>query len=336
MGGKLYKDESIRIKTEDVPKVVEYIKSIVPFEYCTLVGGVQADIIKKEDHGDLDFVVLAPEDLDPSNFTDNPNWTKFVANGYVKSYLVDVPEAGKCHIDLLWTTTMQDYVTKVEYHQGGTATARFVGQLARSLGYKWTSNGFFKHIQDARGNFHHFQVTRDLYLGLQILGLDVVLYGSRQIYTSVEAFTDWIASSPRFYSNRWSRAHHHTHRKTLRQKEGWIRQIHETLDDYVSNDPDGKSDDDMYWLLAAGDGILQAGEGILERQAKFLEEVAKIKKPVFSGERVLELGIKPGPLVGKILRSLTEQFPDGTDEETFRTHALAVVEQEEKENGKEA
>ncbi len=323
MGGNLFKGESVRISTSDVLKVAEYIKEIVPFSLCTLVGGVTADIVNKEEHGDVDFVVLAPEEFDPSKILEHPDVERFVSNGYVQSYLINIPEIGKCHIDLLWTTSQEDYDLKLQYHQGGTATARFVGQLARSLGYKWTSNGFFRHVQDARGNYHYFLMTKDLITGMRILGLNVTRYQEGLALESPKHFIEWITNSRRFYPSKWIAAHHHSHRKSLKQKDDWIKEIHEAIDNY-------EVDEDLEDFREYWDNF--AGVGIQERLDQFMEEVNKIVKPVFNGEKVLALGIKPGPIVGKILSSLTEQFPDGTDDETFRAHALQILEQEEKEN----
>ena len=319
MGGKLFKGESVKIKTGEVPEATKHIRSIVPFECCTLVGGIQADIIKKEEHGDLDFVVLAPGNFNPEDLLKHPDVEKCSLNGYVKSYLIDVPRIGKCHIDLLWTTSREDYELKVTYHQGGTATARFVGQLARSLGYKWTSEGFFKHVQDARGNYHHFLMTKDLMVGMHILGLDVATYEEGLAFKSAKHFIQWITKSPRCFPSKWKQAHHHTHRKTLKQKEDWIKEIHEALDEYeVEEEPE---DDAAYWNSFAGDDIE-------ERLEVFLEAISIIEKPVFNGRQVMALGIKQGPIIGKILQELTKRFPDGTDEETFKEQALLIAKEE--------
>jgi len=67
--------------------------------------------------------------------------------------------------------------------------------LAKKYHFKYGSEGFFKRYEDSRKNWHDILVTRDLTVGMELLGYDPQKWYALRTYEDIVQF---MLSSPMF------------------------------------------------------------------------------------------------------------------------------------------
>ena len=287
--------------------------------FCEKMEMIISDISlkKKKDHGDIDFVCLPK----PNGREDIRQYCKergipVGANGPMEHILFPIEKTLAYQIDLIFSSDPETYET-IKYFYGKDITYNsIVGQFARSIGYIFSTDGFFRLVRDARKQNRKFLLIKNLKLAYGILGL--VETPDEILFKSPETFADWIASSPRFDSNKFVRAHNkNAHRDA--KKDTFCDQVYQILDSsgIVSSIPfyniDFTKEVDLEKALEFEKPIL--GDDIAEKLLEFLKNLSFVKTPIISGDVIISLGYPAGPMIGKIIQTVSARFSVEDSEE---------------------
>lgn len=151
----------------------------------------------KTDHGDIDIVYCMVNKFDPETRLRvqlGESFLDFHKNGEVSSVLYHSKVVGKnVHVDFILANE-KNYMTKLQYFSYNDFSGIF-GMLAKKYNFKYGSEGFFKRYRDSRGNWHDVFVSRDLTIGMEMLGYDPRKWEKLETYDDIVLF---MLSSPMF------------------------------------------------------------------------------------------------------------------------------------------
>lgn len=321
MGGKTFKDkqgnpEASRIPTRHLKQLeIDVVKMFHQFaEFIEMV--TCQDILPKETHGDIDFVILSLK-----NGRENIrklcqlNGYKTFANGPMEHILYKFkPEheaSYNCQIDLIFSENKVKYETLKYFYSKPSSFNSVVGHYARSLGYKFSVDGFLLHATDKRKQNRYIKLTDDLSRAYYIMYLNEP--DNDFIFDSPENFASWIMSSPRFDTKSFTANYNmKAHRDTY--NDDFCAKVYKycNLCDIKSKIPitdidfSKESKYDFKELLIREKEVL--GEDIYDKIVEQIDEWSKKAIQIISGKEIMDLGIPQGPLIGKIIDDVSSKF----------------------------
>jgi hypothetical protein len=239
----------------------------------------------------------------------------FSKNGNIYSVLYSVPTIGKTvHIDFLSTTSPTDFDSQWEYLSYNDFSG-ILGVMARRLKFIYGTKGFLKIYIDKKGTHHHVFITSDLRKGLKILGYtDIKKYDD---ITTVDDIVSFIIESPLFASEDYvGQTMNHSDRKRVRAGRPTADYVRSRLIEI--NKKREITDEDYFFKKLYPDDYA--------KYLKTCEEIESvvIPKSKYNGGWLMSNfpEVKPGPLVGKVLKAWFDKFGDKLDnvpEDELRT-----------------
>jgi len=326
MGGKFFKEENgnnpcRRIPTNRIGEVATIMSPILKrfFQKVSLVTNDGFE--EKEDHGDIDFVVLGEGTDSLREFCDENN-IQHGSNGPMEhlAFPCTEEEENRCYqIDVIVCGNQQKYDNYVYFYSKPIYFNSVVGQFARSLGYLFSSEGFFLLVTDARKQRRRILLTENIDIGLEVMILDKKR--SEQPFKKPKDFAEWICSSPRFFSHGFVNSHNvKSHRDAKRND--FCSMVYDILDETLiaenkSINPghiDFSENPKLDLNSFLNNERLILGDDVGDRVLRQLEEFEKVKKPLIRGNKIMDLGIPQGHIIGEILQDVAKEF-DGREEE---------------------
>jgi len=329
MGGKFFavgdKNPCIRIPTEYLQPMAESVLETFSSFFDKMEMVTSPDQFDKKDHGDIDFVCLVSDDQREKlrKFLGSTGYM-FGHNGPMEH--IAFPFKGgfegrnikTYQIDLIFAGDPKTYETIRYFYSRPITMNSVVGQFARSLGYLFSTEGFFLLVKDAKKQNRKILLTRDLEVSYNIMQLPE--FDDKEIFKSPEAFSQWIQSSPRFDSERFQGSHNRkSHRDSY--SDSFCSQVYKILDecgqksDIKVHDVDFSENPeiDLNEAMSYEIGIL--GPEIVQKMMEQLAKFKQFKKPIISGDTILRLGYPQGKLVGSIIQAVSERFKEEDSEE---------------------
>jgi hypothetical protein len=190
---KMFGKDAKRVSNEETQAVFKELQAALGSHF-TGMELVKA-LPSKLDHGDIDIVAHG----------NNPD-----VEGIVRSALGDkvlkfyqTPKSptncflynssvGQVHVDIIMSSDETGMRNKGDYYAYGDFSA-IISLIAKELGFKYGSEGFFKRFQDNKGSWHDIPLPIPLLGGLKILGFDESKYSSIH---NIDDVINFIASSP--------------------------------------------------------------------------------------------------------------------------------------------
>ena len=209
-------------------------------------------------------------------------------------------------VDFIHARDDQDFRLKSFYHQFGKPAVVALGSFARSLGYKFGTEGLFLRQKDERGNWHNHQLTREPEEICKILDVDYAITQTDKMYYP-EGVAAWIEQSSRFDSTLWrggaqgNQTGLEVRSRSTTSAERKDSLVTETLQalDKVEGRIGVLNENHVFERRVLGN---EKVEEVLALKGR----VETIKRSLVTGEEVMEiLGIAPGPEVGKVLKELS-------------------------------
>ena len=340
MGGKFFIDKKgenpcERIPTETIPDLISASMGLLSRFFNTIEPVTCVDIIPKDDHGDLDFVVMT-NDIERECFR---NYCKYMniqigSNGPMEHIAFPFSSDGIdrhiFQIDLIFSGK-SNYKTIKHFYSRPSTFNSVIGQFARSLGYIFSTNGFFLLVKDARKQNRKFLLTEDLSVSYEILQLPP--FTDKQIFESPEAFAAWIMSSPRFDAGAFLGSHNvKSHRDAKR--EDFCSKVYDILDNCGKKSTipffniDFSNEVDLDKALAFEKEIL--GKDVGEKLIEKMKEYKAVVAPIIRGETVIPMGYPVGPKIGEIIQDVSKTFTKETSEEEIRNYIYGKYQLETK------
>jgi len=331
MGGKFFAKDGInpcsRIPTEDMPLLIDKVLHMFSGFFYKMEPVTCIDLLPKKDHGDLDFVCLVSEQHGKSQRDVMREYLiergfQFGHNGPMEHIALPftVPDKDDIlvQIDLIFAGSQRRFDTLKYFYSRPIVWNSVIGQFARSLGYIFSTNGFFLLIKDARKQNRKILLTKDLEASYDILKLKDIK--DEEIFASPESFCDWIRSSDRFDSDFFKKSHNvNSHRDARRNP--WCDKVYEILDGcgQKTNIPvhfvDFSKGEEIDLDEAMQYEIDTLGPEVVHDMIEQLEKINKVKLPVLSGDVLIQLGYPEGKIIGQILQEVAKNFTVDDPEE---------------------
>lgn len=300
-GGKLFAPHSERVTTDEMNIIVDELRLTLSdlFRKFEPVKSLKS----KEDHGDVDILVLPTGDwkkgLEKKLGTQIQDEVK---NGGVHSYLIYFPTIDKkVHVDFITAGSANKFKSMSQYYILNDFSG-VIGIFAQHLNFSYSSEGFLKRYKDKRNQWHKIMITTDLMEGLRILGYKSPDVKVEQLET-LDEITKFMLESPMLdYTQFQSKNMNTGQRKDVKGRDNIKYVLDKVRDSYQK----ASIFDEDYFLKKIYPDYYD----------KLKEETDKIEKETYiqskySGKWLIDnFGLKPGPIIGDILRQLTKKFGD--------------------------
>jgi hypothetical protein len=276
----------------------------------------------KETHGDIDILVL-PKSANWKNELETRLSDQIEdksKNGGVHSYLIYCPTVDKkVHVDFIIAGDANKFKSMSQYYVLNDFSG-VVGIFAQHLNFLYGSDGFLKRYKDKRNQWHKIYITNDLMDGLRILGYENPEQKIEKIET-LDGIVDFLIESPMLdYEYFRPENMNVNQRKDAKGRDN----ISYILDGIGKIKPKASIYDEDYFFKKL----------FPEKYEKIKEKIDKIEKETYlqskySGKWLIDtFGLKPGPIIGDILRQLTKKFGDdleNADEETVKKFVEKLI-----------
>ena len=312
-GGKLFAPHSERVTTSEMNIMIEKLREklsnlFVEFEPTK-------SLKSKKDHGDVDILVL-PKDGDWKDKLEHIMGNQIIdkaKNGGVHSYLIYCPDIDKkVHVDFITAGDSNKFKSMSQYYILNDFSG-VVGIIAQHLNFLYGSEGFLKRYKDKRNQWHKIYITNDLMHGLKILGYE---HPESKIQTleSLDDIANFLVESPLIdYTYFQPENMNVDQRKDVKGRDN----IKYLLDKIEELHPQATVFDEDYFLKKL----------YPKKYEELKKKIDKIEKETYlqskyNGKWLIDtFGLKPGPIVGDILRQLTKKFGENienADEEAVK------------------
>jgi len=194
---KLFGADAERVTTSEMQDVLSELQAI--FRDSIPNMELVQSIASKQDHGDVDILILSNPQLKEILYQKLGNrLISFSKNGNITSILFDSHKIKKkVHVDFISSSNVEDLESKRVYYALNDVSA-IVGIVAKKLHFKYGTEGIFKRFQDKKGIWHDVPISKNLYDGMKILGFDLAKYSNIKNHADI---IDFIASNPMVDSN---------------------------------------------------------------------------------------------------------------------------------------
>jgi hypothetical protein len=323
MGGNTFKDQTgfnpaSRIPTSDLDELAKSVYNEFHLFFNEMAMATDHFLKNKVDHGDIDFVAWSrPESRDHLRLHCMENGYKFKANGNMEHVLY--PFKGCYHqIDFILAGSKIHYDTLHYFYSKPVVFNSVVGHFARSIGYKFSTDGFMLHVTDARKQNRYFLLTYDLRKSYEIMWLDNP-DEKKDLYDSPMNFAEWILASPRFDCDLF-RGNYNMKAHRDSYSEPFCGHVYDILHNSNYKGLEPPSIIDFSQGNANYRDILKRerevlGDEIYDRLISEVEGWSKVKKPIVSGDLLISLGYKPGTLFKEIIKDVSTIFNEESSED---------------------
>lgn len=331
MGGKAFKDHlgnnpASRIPTENIEELKNRVLNYFALCFEKIEMVTSPNLFNKQDHGDLDFVVIGNKDnlrkksevLNnslPDYFYSHPVYQKAFktfCNGNMEHLLfpwISEDKVDLYQIDFIYCRDELQYQTSKFFYEQPSSFNSLIGQFARSLGYKFSTEGLLLHITDKRKENYYILMHRELSVIMKLLCLEMPNFD--HIYSRAQNFADWLTSSPRYDSELMKKNFNmNSHRDARREK--FCQDVYNILDkqNIQASIPPTKinfsqENFDLNETLKFERNIL--GDEIADKVLAECEKRRLIVEPIMSGDILLEMGFS-GKIIGEILQDVSKKF----------------------------
>jgi len=321
MGGKTFTDKitginpASRIPNHHIQRLSECVSDEYAcfFDQCEMVSN--CNLSHKKDNGDIDFVVLKNKrSLELLYDYVSRNNIRRITNGNMVHILypfgpTDNSKTPLYQVDFICVNDPEEYEITKFYYSNPIVFNATVGHFARSIGYKFSTKGLLLHITDKRKQNYYIEMSRNLDTILKLLCLNKDI---SHIYDSPEDFVSWLTSSPRYGSELMDLAENkNAHRDA--KIDSFCGDVYKLLEkvNIKEKNPPSKIDfsDEKFSLSQALEferGII--GNEIVDKVIELCEEKMKVESPIISGNVLIELGYKQGPIFKEIIQDVSSVF----------------------------
>ena len=302
-GGKLFAPHSDRVSTSEMDNITQ--KMLLTLSDLFSKFEAVKSLKSKETHGDVDLLVL-PKVGNWKSKVEERLKTQIVdsaKNGNVHSFLLQFDDISKkVHVDFIVAkdeNSMSDYYILNDF-------SGVVGIFARHLNFKYGDQGFQKRYKDKRNQWHDVFITHNLMEGLEILGYK----NPKSKIDTIENLDDivnFLLESPMMdYEYYVSDNMNVSQRKDVGARDN----ISYIVKELIAKRPKATIYDEDYFLKK----IYPMRYEKLKNEMKRIESETYIQSK-YNGQWILDtFGLKPGPIVGDILRQLTKKFGESLDD----------------------
>lgn len=297
---KLFGADAHRVTNDELNTVVEELRRLIGSSFSHFVP--VPSLKEKMDHGDIDILVAPSLDIHQLLIQKlGSKLIKFSKNDTVNSFLFHSEKLQKLiHIDLIASATPEQLETKKYYYALNDFSA-LIGVLSKKLNFKYGTEGFFKRFQDKKGNWHDILITNNLLQGLELLGLDVSKYSSIKNYNDIVNFllTSPLLDSKYFgYDALLARD-----RVSISRRPNLSKMIELVKD---SAGPAKIKDEDYFFKKI----MPSQYQKVQQEMQKINEKTYELSNKYNGSWLMSTFGIKPGPELGKILKSMSDHFKE--------------------------
>jgi hypothetical protein len=298
---KLFGDKAVRMTTDEMLNVFAEIKRLVGVQFAKIQ--ISDFLQSKQTHGDLDIICLLKKDN-----TDIPailNKMKdqvlvYSKNGYVHSILFSSLFINKnVHVDFVVTSNADVFISREQYYSKNDLWGA-IGVISKKLHFKVGSEGTCKRFRDKRGNWHDIFITNDLHLGAELLGYTNVSEKMKHV-NNVDDIVAFLLGSPMFDVSyvSFEKMNQSDRKSCKRPVFGYI------VDKLRESNQHATIQDEDYFFKK----LLPEEYAQTELEKKTIDELLATHSDKYNGDYLIQtFNLKPSPLVGKILKSLSDAF----------------------------
>ena len=321
---KLFGSLSNRVTTEEMHGVFGELKKKLAKKFSSFNNTTK--LSSRQDHGDIDIVVVPPAGQSARDIITNAVGTNIVrntepnavvtsngnvyqpkqmfvtTNGNIFSILYRPDKLDKqVHIDFIVAKDEEDARNKQDYLAYNDFSG-IVGVISRKLGFKYGSDGFFKIFVDNKGQNRSILITKNLRDAQKILGFRNVDTNFSNI-KSEDDIVEYIKTSPLFDVRQLSGELNRGDRKKMRSERQSAQYIRDQL---LQSGQRRTVDDDDYFFKSLFPSLYDQVE---KEKQKLDSETVKTEK--YNGEWIINtFNLKPGKVIGDIKDHLTKQYGD--------------------------
>ena len=303
-GGKLFAPHSERVTTDEMNKIVDELR----LSLSDLFRKFQTtrSLESKVDHGDVDILVMPKADWKTGikNILGDDIKDE-VKNGGVHSYLIYFPSIDKqVHVDFIVAGDENKFKSMAQYYIFNDFSG-VIGIFAQHLNFSYGSEGFLKRYKDKRNQWHKLFITNDLMQGLKILGYENPEAKIDQLETLDDIAEFMLESTMLDYTYFEQKNMNTTQRKDVKGRDN----IKHILDKVRASYQKASIFDEDHFLKKLYPNYY---EDLMKKIDKIEKETYIQSK--YNGKWLIDnFGLKPGPIIGDILRQLTKKFGDDID-----------------------
>lgn len=324
---KLFGSLSNRVTTEEMHGVFGELKKKLAKKFSSFNNTTK--LSSRQDHGDIDIVVVPPAGQSARDIIINAVGTNIVrnnepnavvtsngnvyqpkqmfvtTNGNIFSILYRPDKLDKqVHIDFIVAKDEEDARNKQDYLAYNDFSG-IVGVIARKLGFKYGSDGFFKIFVDKKGQNKSIFITKNLRDAQKILGFRNVDTNFSNI-KSEDDIVEYIKTSPLFDVSQLSGELNRGDRKKMRSERQSAQYIRDQL--LQSGKRRSVNDDDFFFKSL----FPSLYDKVEQEKQKLDSEVVNTSK--YTGEWIINtFNLKPGKVIGQVKDYLTKQYGDELD-----------------------
>lgn len=305
-GGKLFGPAALRVTNSEMQAVYQELKNRIGdlFSMFELTKTLQS----KQDHGDIDILVLAEPNTDIkeqlSRLLGN-DLVQYSKNDNTHSILYYSKAINKkVHVDLIASTSSAAFQNKLHYYSLNDFSAA-IGTVSKKLHFKYGSEGVFKRFRDQKTVWHDIPLNLGLLEGLKIFGFDMTLYPKIK---NPDDIINFIASSPLVDGSFFV---HEDLTAADRQAVNKRPIMDYILDELRKKNLHQEIADEDYFFKKYYPELYQQTE--LKKQ-EFNQATYK-NVPNFNGNWLMQtFGLKSGPQVGEIMKKMYQKFGNNLEQ----------------------
>lgn len=299
---KSFGPEAERLNREEYRTAVDEIVTIGTRIFPRMEALIPLD--DKLTFGDIDIVVISNVDPDQSDedrirsvFGESILRYHHLKNDKMDSVLIRLA-SGKCvQVDFMRTKNIPDFEAKMIHGSKGHSSS-VIGTLARSLGYKFSIDGFYKRFTDARGQSQDILITKDLFEAMRILGLDPEKWKDAKCVDDIIYF---IATSKFFNPAPFSQAELNHNKRSTVTKRSVQRHMYDQLS---AMEPKPIPDHKSYFSTNFPDHY----QSMVNSELKISENTSAPE--TINGKTIMTaFQLPPSPKVGEIIRFIRANHP---------------------------
>jgi hypothetical protein len=320
----LFGSLSNRVTTEEMHGVFGELKKKLAKKFSSFNNTTK--LSSRQDHGDIDIVVVPPAGQSTKDIIINAVGTNIVrntepnpivtsngnvyqpkqmyvtTNGNIFSILYRPDKLDKqVHIDFIVAKDEEDARNKQDYLAYNDFSG-IVGVISRKLGFKYGSDGFFKIFVDKKGQNRFIFITKNLRDAQKILGFRKVDTNFSNI-KSEDDIIEYIKTSPLFDIRQLSGELNNGDRKKMRSERQSAQYIRDQL---LQSGQRRTVDDDDYFFKSLFPSLYDQVE---KEKQKLDTDIINTEK--YTGEWIINtFNLKPGKVIGQVKDVLNKEYGD--------------------------
>ena len=305
-GGKLFAPHSDRVTSSEMYAITKKMELTLSdlFSRFEAVKSLKS----KETHGDVDLLVL-PKSSNWKDKVEERLKSQIVdkaTNGNTHSYLLQFDDINKkVHVDFITAGNENKFQSMVDYYVFNDFSG-VVGIFARHLNFKYGDEGFQKRYKDKRNQWHDVYLTHDLMQGLDILGYKNPKMKMEKI-ENLDDVVKFVIDSPLMDVEYYTPSNMNV---SQRKDVGARDNISYIVAEIRKIAPKATIYDEDYFLKKLYPSLYEK----MKKETDRIERETYITS-TYSGKWLIDtFGLKPGPIVGDILRQLTKKYGETLDE----------------------